>query len=114
MFETDIGRKRSDEVVSRKWALIWFGVWAAITLVGSVGRYWRWGLLNPWKLAAPALIFVLSMYWFVDVLRHGPPRQRAFSWRVILFLALLNAPDWISYVSRVAGFHFETLKPVKL
>jgi hypothetical protein len=96
MFETDIGRERSNEVVSRKLALIWFGAWAAIALAGSVGRYWRWGLLNPWKLAGPVLIFVLSMYWFVGVLRHGPPRQKAFGWRMMVFLILGNVPTWIS------------------
>jgi hypothetical protein len=95
MFETDIGR-RSNEVVPRKRALIFLGAITAIALVGSVGRYWRWGLLNPWKLAGPVLMFVLSMYWFVDVLRHGPPRQKALGWRMVVLLILGYAPTWIS------------------
>jgi UDP-N-acetylmuramyl pentapeptide phosphotransferase/UDP-N-acetylglucosamine-1-phosphate transferase len=89
MFETDVGNEQLNEVVSRKYALGMHGGWAFIAVVGSIGRYWRWGLFNPWMLAGPILIFVFSLYWFVDVLRNGPPRKKAFSQRLTVLLLIL-------------------------
>jgi hypothetical protein len=95
MFETDIGREKSNEVVSRKWALIGFGAWALIGLVGGIAFYLRWRLAAPWYLADMAAIFAFSLYWFVDALRHGPPRQKALTLRILALILLGNAPTWL-------------------
>jgi hypothetical protein len=95
MFETDIGRERTNEVVSRKWALVAFGLMALMGLLAGVAGYWRRGLTIPWMLADMAVILILSLYWFVDVLRHGPPHKRALSWRMWALMILATIPNWI-------------------
>jgi hypothetical protein len=96
MFETDIGREKSNEVVSRKWALYLFGAMALVYLCLCAAIYWRQRLTVPWKLADSFVVFALSLYWFMDVLRHGTLGQKAFGWRMMVLAILPNIPFWIS------------------
>jgi hypothetical protein len=92
MFETGIGREKWNEPVSLTFALFFFGICALAGLTGGCRIYWRRGLTDPWMLADMAVIFALSVYWIVNVLRNGPFQGRAFGWRMMALMLLEIVP----------------------
>jgi len=87
MFD-EIGRPELSPVTRRR-ALLYYGICSAVGLLGTIAILWRHGVAKPFNLVVPSLVFVVPMIWIVTTLRLGPPAPRRFN-NQLMFLLILT------------------------
>ena len=91
MFET---LEPPEQLVARRWPLLMYGTYCLAGLVFVVLGVRRHGFSQPYSLAIGAVMFVLSLVWFVTTLRSKSPlSSRRFGIHNIVLLVLLMAHD---------------------
>jgi hypothetical protein len=92
MFET---LEPPEQLVARRWPLLMYGTYSLAGLVFFALGVRRHGFSQPFSLVIAAAMLVLSLVWFVTILKsRSPLTSRRFGiHNIILLVVLLMAHD---------------------
>ena len=86
----------ADEHVTRTLALSLYGLYGFVGLFGVAVGLWKHGVSQPIRLAAYAVVLLLSLAWLRTTLKSGPPTRRGFNFRLFILFVLGVGPAFIS------------------